>query len=279
MSRVLAAGAVALAALAGSESGRAADCPGNPQALGTSRVLSVSPAAQPRVGTWHYAETLDLADREVVLTFDDGPMRPHTAAILDILKRECVRATFLVVGAMAASSPQLLRRAFDEGHTIGTHTQSHPRLPELPEVKARGEIERAVAAAQAALGPSRPLAPFFRAPYLALTPALEAYLEARGLMVWDIDVHAGDWEDVPSAVVVARALERLDRRRKGILLLHDIQARTVRALPHLLRELKARGYKIVHAVPTAVGHAGPVDPSVGSARPAEEKPRPSFRLP
>ena len=76
----------------------AGECPGNPDALGTSRTIVVDPREHIRIGTMGYAETLPLADHEVVLTFDDGPIPPYTDKILDILAAECVKATYFIVG-------------------------------------------------------------------------------------------------------------------------------------------------------------------------------------
>src|SRR3954470_17598936 len=101
-------------------------CPGNPHALGTSRTIAVDPREHGRIGTMDYAETLPLADHEVVLTFDDGPIPPYTTRVLDILAAECVHATYFIVGEMAKEYPALVRRAYDEGHTIGTHSMNHP---------------------------------------------------------------------------------------------------------------------------------------------------------
>jgi peptidoglycan-N-acetylglucosamine deacetylase len=105
--------------LSGTVIGIASECPGNPNALGTSRIMVVDPAEHPRVGSLQYQETLPLNDHEVVLTFDDGPLPPYTTHILDTLASNCVKATFFIVGRMANSSPDLVRRAFREGHTIG----------------------------------------------------------------------------------------------------------------------------------------------------------------
>src|SRR3954468_828195 len=104
----------------------AADCPGNPGALGTSRTLVVDPREHPRIGTMQYAETLPLQDREVVLTFDDGPLPPHSNQVLDILASQCVKATFFIIGRMARSFPEGVRKVRDAGHSIGSHTQNHP---------------------------------------------------------------------------------------------------------------------------------------------------------
>src|SRR6201999_4421379 len=104
----------------------AADCPGHPDALGTSRTLVVDPRAHPRIGTMQYAETLPLEDHEVVLTFDDGPLPRNSNQVLQILASECVKATFFTIGNMARSSPEGVRKLRAAGHTIGTHTQTHP---------------------------------------------------------------------------------------------------------------------------------------------------------
>ena len=102
---------VAPLALCGSlAAASAGECPGNPGALGTSRTIVVDPREHTRIGTMDYAETLPLRDREVVLTFDDGPIPPYTNQILDMLAAECVRATYFIVGDMAKEYPALLRR-------------------------------------------------------------------------------------------------------------------------------------------------------------------------
>jgi len=104
----------------------AADCRGHPGALGTSRTLVVDPRQHPRIGTMQYAETLPLRDHEVVLTFDDGPLPRNSNQVLDILASQCVKATFFIIGRMAQSAPEGVRKLRDAGHSIGTHTQNHP---------------------------------------------------------------------------------------------------------------------------------------------------------
>src|ERR1700686_2517425 len=103
-----------------------AECPGNPDALGTSRTIVVDPIEHPRLGTMQYRESLPLEDHEIVLTFDDGPLPPRSTRVLEILASECVKATYFMVGRMARSFPDLVRRIHEAGHTIGTHSQSHP---------------------------------------------------------------------------------------------------------------------------------------------------------
>jgi peptidoglycan/xylan/chitin deacetylase (PgdA/CDA1 family) len=203
------------------------------------------------MGTFQYRTTLPLEDREVVLTFDDGPLPPYTGKVLDALKSECVKATFFVVGAMAQYAPGLLRREAAEGHTIGTHTQHHANLQHVPLDKAKDEILKGIQAVQAVLGQGGKVAPYFRFPYLDSTKAAEDFAINQNLIVWSIDFHASDWNRLSPDQVMAVALSRLEQRGRGIILLHDIHARTAAALPGILAELKKRGYKIVHVVPQA----------------------------
>jgi peptidoglycan/xylan/chitin deacetylase (PgdA/CDA1 family) len=229
----------------------------NPTALGTSRTIFVDPQVHSRIGAMSYPETLPLRDKEVVLTFDDGPERPNTGDVLDILASECVRATFFIVGRMAKIHPKLVRRAVDEGHTVGTHTMNHPlHFRALPFDRARQEIEAGIQATSAALGDPTRLAPFFRFPGFGRTEAAEQYLASRGLMVWSADFPADDWRKISPEEVARRALSRLEEHGKGVLLLHDIHKRTVEALPIIFEALKAWGYHVVH-----VRQAAPEQPT------------------
>jgi peptidoglycan/xylan/chitin deacetylase (PgdA/CDA1 family) len=197
-----------------------------------------------------YAETLPLQDHEVVLTFDDGPLPPHSNQVLGILASECVKATFFIIGRMARSFPEGVRKVRDAGHSIGTHSQNHPlSMNRMPIERARQEIDDGIAATEAALGDSGSPAPFFRIPGLLRAEAVEDYLASKGIQTWSADFPADDWRHVSSARVYDLAMKRIEAKGKGILLLHDIQARTVAALPRILHELKARGYRIVHVVP------------------------------
>lgn len=229
-----------------------ANCQTNPQALGTSRVLAVEPVRDGRVGSMQYLKTLPLRDHEVVLTFDDGPLPPYTERVLSALRAECVQATFFVVGSMAKAYPQAVRQALREGHTIATHSQSHRILGRrLSATGAEQDYETGVATVAAVLGGRKAVAPFYRFPGLGRSTTVEQYLETRGVMVWSADFPADDWTHISSEQITTRALARLERKGRGILLLHDIQPATAKALPGLLRELKARHYKIVHVVPAS----------------------------
>jgi peptidoglycan/xylan/chitin deacetylase (PgdA/CDA1 family) len=228
----------------------AADCPGHPDALGTSRTLVIDPKAHPRIGMMNYIETLPLRDHEVVLTFDDGPLPHNSDQILEILASQCVKATFFTVGRMAQNFPEGVRKVRDAGHSVGTHTQNHPTgFDKFPIERARQEIDDGIASVTAALGDGSGLTPFFRPPGLRRSPAVEDYLASKGIQIWSADFPADDWRHVSPSRVYELAMKRLEAKRKGILLLHDIQARTVVALPRILHEMKARGYRIVHVVP------------------------------
>jgi peptidoglycan/xylan/chitin deacetylase (PgdA/CDA1 family) len=252
----------------------AADCPGHPNALGTSRTLVVDPREHPRIGIMQYAETLPLADHEVVLTFDDGPLPHNSNQILEILASQCVKATFFEIGRMAQASPEGIRKLRDAGHTIGTHTRDHPlSMNHMSTERARQEIEEGIASVKAALGDSAEasLAPFFRIPGLLRADNVEQYLAAQGIEIWSADFVADDWRHISASRVYDLAISRLEAKRKGILLLHDIQARTVAALSRILNELKARGYHIVHVVPaTADRPATPTEPRQWLSHPPSE---------
>jgi peptidoglycan/xylan/chitin deacetylase (PgdA/CDA1 family) len=227
----------------------AADCPNNQGALGTSRVMSVKATDFPLVGKLNYPETLRLNDREIVLTFDDGPSAPYTSNILDVLAAECIKATFFMTGNAIVDAPDLLRRAFNEGHTIGSHTFDNENLAEVPFEKGKADIDKGIAAAIEAIGNRDDLAPFFRAPDMEISKRTERYALSQGLMVWSADVDAEDSTEPTEAEFVAKIIAGLEEEGKGILLLHDSQPVTARALRQLIAELKVRKFKIVHVVP------------------------------
>jgi peptidoglycan/xylan/chitin deacetylase (PgdA/CDA1 family) len=245
-------GALSLLALcAGTGWVQAADCPGNPNALGTSRTIVLNPVEHPLLGTLQYNESLPLNDHEVVLTFDDGPLPPYTTRVLDTLAAECIKATFFLVGRMALGYPRLVQREYNEGHTIAGHSQNHPfTFAKMSVDAAAKEIEDGFESVRQVLGDPRAVAPFFRIPGLLRQDAVEQYLESRHYATFSLDFLADDWTHISSKEIIKRALQRIEARKRGILLLHDIQPATALALPTILAELKARGYKIVQVVPS-----------------------------
>jgi peptidoglycan/xylan/chitin deacetylase (PgdA/CDA1 family) len=241
----VAAGLVPLAALA-------EPCPGNPQALGTERLLEISVKTTPRVGRKHFPSTLPLQPKELVLTFDDGPWPPTTANVLDALKHECVRATFFLLGKNAEAHPDLARRALAEGHSVGHHTYSHPLLDRMPLAKAEAEINHGIEEDEYAVYGQRrtdPATPFFRFPGFASNRALLDRMNQRGLVVFGADVWASDWDRMSPDQELRLILARIGQVGRGIVLFHDTKEQTARMLPAFLHELKRRGYRIVHVVP------------------------------
>jgi peptidoglycan/xylan/chitin deacetylase (PgdA/CDA1 family) len=235
-----------------------ADC--GPETLGVSRMLIIGRANPTAVGLQTYPRTLVLADHEVVLTFDDGPAAP-TAKVLDALARECAKATFFIIGHNAEAMPTLVKRAAAEGHAIGHHSYSHPdrTLRLMGEAMAKADIEKGIAATNKAAGVDT--APFFRFPGFADTPALVADLNAKGYTVFGSDVWASDWKTMSPKAERELILARLDKIGRGIVLFHDSKTQTAEMLGDFLRELKKRGYRLVHLVPgageTAIVAAGP----------------------
>ncbi len=230
----------------------AAPCPGNPDALGTERVLAVDAASTPRLGRKQFPSTLPLQRKELVLTFDDGPWPATTPKILDALKQECVRATFFLLGRNVEAYPEIARRELAEGHSLGHHTFSHPLLARLAPARAEAEINRGIAQDELTLYGQRrsdPTTPFFRFPGFVANAALLDRLQARHIVVFGADIWASDWLPMSPAQELRLILARIERAGSGIVLLHDSKAQTAQMLPALLRELKRRGYSIVHVVP------------------------------
>src|SRR5580700_9171951 len=258
-------GAAVLSAVVGVAFGaataaRAQECPGHPDAIGTSRVITIDPGEYQRLGTLNYQQTLPLADHEVVLTFDDGPISPYSNQVLDILGSQCVKALYFLVGEMAKAYPAVVRRIHDEGHTIGSHSQDHPlRFDRISDEKVRWEIDAGIDNVNGALGDAGGLAPFFRIPGFGRTDVVERELAARSLVVFSTDTVADDWHrHISPSQIIARAISRLEARGKGMLLLHDIHPWTVAALPGLLKALKDKGFRIVQVVPSATVAPGPI---------------------
>lgn len=251
------AGMCLLLAAGGRGAQAAETCPGHPAALGTARVLEIDPKGV-RVGRKSFPETLPLAPKEVVLTFDDGPWPKTTAAVLDALKAECVRATFFLIGENARMRPELVRREIAEGHTVAHHTLTHPAatLAKIPFPDALKEIERGIAADDVAAygkaGPA-PRVPFFRFPGFASTPQLLDDLAAKGIAVFGADLWASDWNVMTPEAELDLVLKRLDAADGGIVLFHDTKSYTAAMIPTFLRALKDRGYTVVHIVPKGAG--------------------------
>jgi peptidoglycan-N-acetylglucosamine deacetylase len=246
--QTFAAGAIILA----SGGARAASCP--PDALGISRILEIGTSGGLQIGLKTYPQSLALADREIVLTFDDGPAASTTPKVLDALAKECVKATFFLVGHNAETFPALVKQEVAEGHTVAHHTFTHPEVTMrgLTDSAARADILRGFQAddeAAYSVSGTAPKVPFFRFPGFADTPELVAWLSAQNIAVFGADLWASDWTLMTADAERDLVLNRLEKEGRGIVLFHDTKQQTADMLPAFLQELKKRGYKIVHIVP------------------------------
>ena len=185
----------------------AEDCPGHPDAIGTSRTLVVDPLAHPRIGSMQYPETLPLHDHEVVLSFDDGPIPKYSNQVLQILADNCAKATFFTIGEQARAFPDGVRKLAAAGHTIGTHSQTHPLTFEKMSMdKVQKQVDDGIASVTAALPDPSALSPFFRIPGLLRGPNVEQYAASKGLQIWSADFLADDWRHISSAKVYDLAI-------------------------------------------------------------------------
>lgn len=226
----------------------AKDCIEDPATSGVVRTIAIQREDGARFGKLQYSQTAPLRDKEVVLTFDDGPLPLYTNQVLDVLDRHCVKATFFAVGRMAIFNAPTLKSIARRGHTIATHTWSHQRdIGKIPFEEAKIEIEKGFAAVGYALG--GPIAPFFRYPGLNDSPQLNAYLASRNISVWSVDVVSGDTTaDMTSERLVDDTMNRIRRAGRGVILFHDIKKVTADAMESFMVRLKAEGFKVVHIV-------------------------------
>jgi peptidoglycan/xylan/chitin deacetylase (PgdA/CDA1 family) len=218
----------------------------NPDALGVSRVVEIDTTGGPGFGFEHFKQLDFLADKEVVLTFDDGPWPGNTPAVLKALADECTKALFFPIGKHASYHPEILKQVAAAGHTIGAHTWSHANLnsKKITDQQAKDEIEKGFSAVKLALGAAP--SPFFRFPELQHGPASVTYLGSRNVAIFSCDLDSFDYKKASTPdKIVQTVMTKVDKLGKGIILMHDFQKHTAEALPELLRRLKAGGYKVV----------------------------------
>jgi peptidoglycan/xylan/chitin deacetylase (PgdA/CDA1 family) len=153
----------------------------NPSALGVARTVEIDTTGGPGFGFEHFKQLDFLRDKEVVLTFDDGPWPINTSAVLRALADECTTGIFFSIGKHATYHPEILKQVYAAGHTVGSHTWSHATLTnkKLTENQRKGEIENGFSAVKWALGVSP--APFFRFPALQHPPEMVTYLGERNI--------------------------------------------------------------------------------------------------
>jgi peptidoglycan/xylan/chitin deacetylase (PgdA/CDA1 family) len=218
----------------------------NPDALGIARVVEIDTTGGPGFGFEHFKQLDFLRDKEVVLTFDDGPWPENTPSVLKTLANECTTGIFFSIGKHATYYPEILKQVAAAGHTIGAHTWSHATLTnkKLTEDQRKEEIEKGFSAVKWALGGVSP-APFFRFPALQHPPEMVTYLGTRNIAMFSCDLDSFDFKARNAQQVIDVTMKKLDKLGKGIILMHDFHKHTAEALPELLRKLKAGGYKVV----------------------------------
>jgi peptidoglycan/xylan/chitin deacetylase (PgdA/CDA1 family) len=217
----------------------------NPDALGVSRVVVIDTTGGPGFGFEHFKQLDFLTDKEVVLTFDDGPWPVNTPMVLKALDDECTKAVFFPIGKHATYHPEILRQVAAAGHTVGAHTWSHANLntKKMTDQQAKDEIEKGFSAVKQALGAAP--SPFFRFPQLQHGAGAMAWLGSRNIAVFSCDADSFDFRAKDATQIINTVMTKIDKQGKGIVLMHDFQKHTGEALPTLLRRLKAGGYKVV----------------------------------
>jgi peptidoglycan/xylan/chitin deacetylase (PgdA/CDA1 family) len=223
-----------------------------PGGMGLSRIVEIDTTGGPGFGFEHFKQYDFLRDKEIVLTFDDGPWPENTMAVVKALTDECLKATFFEIGKHAVWHPEITKQVLQAGMTVGTHTWSHKDLARNPYAKdieqAEQEIEMGNSAVYMAAAGAL-IAPFFRFPDLQHPPQMLAYLGQRNIAIFSTDIDSFDFKLHKPEQVIKSVMTKLEKRGKGIILMHDFQHATAEAIPELLHQLKASGYKVVHMVP------------------------------
>jgi peptidoglycan/xylan/chitin deacetylase (PgdA/CDA1 family) len=224
-----------------------------PDGMGLARIVEIDTTGGPGFGFEHFKQYDFLRDKEVVLTFDDGPWPDNTPAVLKALADECLKATFFEIGKHASWHPEITKQVIAAGMIVGTHTWSHKDLARNPYAKdieqATAEIEMGISAVHMAAADAGKVAPFFRFPALQHPPQLLSYLAERNIGVFSTDIDSRDFKLHKPEDVIKSVMSQLEKHGKGIILMHDFKHHTAEALPELLRRFKADGYKVVHMVP------------------------------
>src|SRR5437879_6067505 len=195
----------------------------NPDALGVSRVVEVDTTGGPGFGFEHFKQLDFLTDKEVVLTFDDGPWPVNTPSVLKTLADECTKAVFFPIGKHATYHPEILKQVAAAGHAVGAHTWSHANLNarKITEQQARDEIEKGFSAVRLALGAAP--SPFFRFPELQHNPQAVAYLGTRNVAIFSCDLDSFDFRAKDATQIVNTVMAKVDKQGKGIILMHALQ--------------------------------------------------------
>lgn len=219
------------------------------QGVNKTGTLLLSP---PVGGFGYFRNHGSRQSRKIALTFDDGPSKPSTEILLDALAELKVPATFFCVGVNTAWHPDLIQRAYSDGHIIGSHSMQHSRKAGLKPGNNTDHIDQAAKEIADVIGQEPRL---YRPPWGWLTPWEGHRLTQKGYTIVGWDVYTLDWKwPEPDGVMVAEKARR-ETQNGSILLFHDANAgvkewdkrETARAVKHIVPALQADGYEFVTA--------------------------------
>lgn len=190
---------------------------------------------------YYFLEALDY-DKEIALTFDDGPEGKFTDQVLDVLKEYNIKATFFLVGSNMERYPDVVKRIQAEGHAIGSHTYSHSDLRTLSKEGAYDQLWRAGHVFKRLLG-FEPA--FYRPPYGAVTDEQIPYFASKGYRTINWSIDSFDWDTTQNSVeeITGRVLKYA--HEGAIVLMHTggkDKTNTVKSLPIIIKTLLERGY-------------------------------------
>ncbi|WP_127508085.1 bifunctional polysaccharide deacetylase/glycosyltransferase family 2 protein [Actinoplanes solisilvae] len=214
--------------------------------------------------------TYRMPARTIALTFDDGPDSRWTPRILDVLHRHQARGTFFVLGSLVVRHPELARRIAAEGHEIGVHTFTHPRVAALPTWLRGLEHSATRGAIAYTTGRSSSL---YRPPYSSIADALDnsdlptlRETAHQGYLTVLNDLDGEDWQRPGVEAIVRNATPA--GTSGAIVLLHDAggdRSQTVAALDRLIPRLQARGYRFTTVSAALAGSIPAANPQAGFA--------------
>ena len=215
------------------------------------KTIEIRSKDYPLVGKAQYKQTLPLKNKEIILTFDDGPNINTTESVLNTLNKFCLKATFFVVGRMVESNPKIFKKIIDNGHSIGNHSYSHP-IPfnKLKFVDQYVEVENGSYAIHTAGGDIS--TKLFRFPGLGRTAEAEQHLNSRDISVWSVDIETKDYmftrlnPDAARKNMIAVMEASLKHNDRGMILMHDIHKNSALALDFIIQKLYNDGYSFVH---------------------------------
>ena len=177
----------------------------------------------------------------VAMTFDDGPSAKLTPKLLDLLAAHHIKATFFLIGQNVAENPDIVAREVREGHEIANHSWSHPNLAKMSDDRVRDQLHKTEDAIRSASG-NRPT--LLRPPYGSITARQKKWINQEldyKIVLWDVDPL--DWRRPGPNVVCNRIIKMA--RAGSIILAHDIHPGTIEAMPCVLSQLEAKGFKFV----------------------------------